>query len=307
VREDQVRSMVRRVVYRTLGRSQPSPDPHARNPVVESATVSQPNRLIFDKSVTEPQIRRLVSESDVASVERDGMLEIPSGALVTPLARQLAMERNVALRTHSQDKANSPQSPYHPRTPRNPQKSQNSHSPHAPHNSQNAGAVAGLRRSSTPATQKMVAIGSDHGGYDLKESLKRSLAEWGYEIVDCGTVSTESVDYPDYAYAVAQMVANGSAWLGVMIDGAGIGSCMVANKVPGVRASMCYDQATAINSREHNNANLLTLGAGLIGSDLAKSILKTWLETSFAGGRHAKRVDKLGDIERRYLRSAVAA
>jgi ribose 5-phosphate isomerase B len=173
---------------------------------------------------------------------------------------------------------------------------------HSPHNPRNTGEGSGIRNSSS---QKNVAIGADHGGYELKENLKRCLSEWGYVAVDCGTDSSESVDYPDYAFAVAQMVANGSAWRGVMIDGAGIGSCMAANKVPGVRASMCYDQATAMNSREHNNANLLTLGAGLIGTGLARSILKTWLETPFAGGRHAKRVDKICDIERRYLRSAV--
>ncbi len=271
--------------------------------MAEPATDSKPNRLV-SKSATEPRIRALVSESDVASVERDGTLDIPTGALVTPLARQVAMERNVALRAYSQQNSNSPQTPYHPRPPRDPQKSRNSH---RPHNSQNPGERSGMRNSSAPSNQKTIAIGADHGGYDLKESLKRSLAEWGYETVDCGTDSSESVDYPDYAFAVAQMVANGTAWLGVMIDGAGIGSCMAANKVPGVRASMCYDQATAINSREHNNANLLTLGAGMIGSGLAKSILKTWLEAPFAGGRHAKRVDKISDIERRYLRSTVPA
>ena len=242
--------------------------------MVKSATDTQPNRLVFDKSATERRTRRLVSESAVASIERDGVLEIEAGALVTPLARQAALERNVELRTRA---------------------------------TKNGGESTGMRRSSAQASQKIVAIGADHGGYDLKESLKHSLIEWGYEIVDCGTVSTESVDYPDYALAVAQMVANESVSLGVMIDGAGIGSCMAANKVPGVRAGMCYDQATAINSREHNNANLLTLGASMIGSGLAKTILKTWLETPFAGGRHAKRVDKISDIERRYLRYAVLA
>ncbi len=294
MREDQVRGMVRRVVYRTLGKSQPSTDSRAKKSVAGPATETQPNRLA-SKPATGMRIRTLVAESDVASVARDGTLDIPAGALVTPLAREMAMERNVALRTHGQHNA------------RGQHNSRNALSLHTPHNSQVAGEGSGMKSSRTPPTQMTVAIGADHGGYDLKESLKQSLAGWGYETVDCGTTSTESVDYPDYALAVAQMVANGSAWLGVMIDGAGIGSCMAANKVPGVRASMCYDQATAINSREHNNANLLTLGAGLIGSGLAKSILKTWLETPFAGGRHAKRVDKIGDIERRYLRSAVPA
>ena len=153
----------------------------------------------------------------------------------------------------------------------------------------------------------MVAIGADHGGYELKETLKRRLSEWGYEARDCGTDGADSVDYPDIAVAVAQLVANGTAWRGVMIDGAGIGSCMTANKVPGIRASMCYDQTTAVNSRDHNNANVLTLGAGLLGVGLARSILKTWLETPFGGGRHARRVDKISDVERRYARTGALA
>jgi len=145
---------------------------------------------------------------------------------------------------------------------------------------------------------KIVAIGADHGGFQLKETLKGFLAESGYSVVDCGTDNTDSVDYPDIARAVAEQVRAGSAWRGIMIDGAGIGSCMAANKVPGVRAAMCYDYATAYNSREHNNANLLTLGAGLIGSSLAKQILSTFLETEFGGGRHARRVDKIMEIEK---------
>lgn len=145
---------------------------------------------------------------------------------------------------------------------------------------------------------KIVAIGADHGGFQLKETLKGFLAENGYSVVDCGTNSTDSVDYPDFARAVAEQVRSGSAWRGIMIDGAGIGSCMAANKVPGVRAAMCYDYATAYNSREHNNANLLTLGAGLIGSSLAKQILGTFLETEFGGGRHARRVEKIMAIEK---------
>ncbi len=143
----------------------------------------------------------------------------------------------------------------------------------------------------------IVAIGADHGGYPLKEILKEFLQEKGYQVIDCGTNSTESVDYPDFAQSVAQHIADGSAWRGIMIDGAGIGSCMAANKVPGVRAAMCYDYATAFNSREHNNANLLTLGAGLIGANLAKQITTTFLETEFGGGRHARRVDKIMAIE----------
>ncbi len=149
----------------------------------------------------------------------------------------------------------------------------------------------------SPAERNTVAIGADHGGYPLKETLKVFLEEKGFQVIDCGTGSTESVDYPDFARAVAQQVAEGKAWRGIMIDGAGIGSCMAANKVPGIRAAMCYDHATASNSREHNNANLLTLGAGLIGANLAKQITTTFLETEFGGGRHARRVDKIMAIE----------
>jgi ribose 5-phosphate isomerase B len=145
---------------------------------------------------------------------------------------------------------------------------------------------------------KTIAVGADHGGFALKEELKIFLIEKGYQVLDCGTTNTESVDYPDFAKAVAEAVASGKAWRGMMVDGAGIGSCMAANKVPGVRAAMCYDYATAFNSREHNNANLLTLGAGLIGPNLAKQICSTFLETEFGGGRHARRVDKIMEIEK---------
>ena len=150
--------------------------------------------------------------------------------------------------------------------------------------------------------EKVIAIGSDHGGYKLKETLKTHLQSSGYPVIDCGTDSTESVDYPDFAYAVAELVSRGRAWRGIIVDGAGIGSCMAANKVPGIRAAMCYDQATAVNSREHNNANVLTLGAGLIGPNLARQIVDTWLTTAFGGGRHARRVDKIMAIEQKFSR-----
>ncbi len=151
---------------------------------------------------------------------------------------------------------------------------------------------------SAPAGQKVVALGADHGGFLMKENFKVFLEDKGFKVIDCGTNSTDSVDYPDFARAVAEQVASGFAWRGVMIDGAGIGSCMAANKVRGVRAAMCYDYATAYNSREHNNANLLTLGAGLIGPNLALQILTTFLETEFGGDRHTRRVDKIMEIEK---------
>jgi ribose 5-phosphate isomerase B len=150
--------------------------------------------------------------------------------------------------------------------------------------------------------KKIVAIGADHGGFELKEMLKNDLNSLGFDVMDVGTVSKEAVDYPDFAHAVAQSVSAGKAWRGIMIDGAGIGSCIVANKVPGVRAGMAYDVSSAINSREHNDTNVLTLGAGLIGVNLAKQIVKTWLTTEFGGDRHTKRVDKIKAVERQYLK-----
>jgi len=150
--------------------------------------------------------------------------------------------------------------------------------------------------------KKVVAIGADHGGYELKETLKTTLNELGFDVRDVGAYNKGAVDYPDFAHEVARMVSMDKAWRGIMIDGAGIGSCIVANKVPGVRAGMAYDYSSAVNSREHNDTNVLTLGAGLIGVNLAKQIVKVWLTTEFGGGRHAGRVDKIKAVEKQYLK-----
>jgi ribose 5-phosphate isomerase B len=205
--------------------------------------------------------KRVVDESDVRGLAPGTTLTVPRDALVTPLARQIALERRVSLQQGD------------PTPP-----------------------VA------SGPTDRRIAIGADHGGFALKEALKPHIQSLGYEVVDCGTHSSDPVDYPDIAYAVARLVAEGKCAAGIVVDGAGIGSCMVANKVPGVRAALCYDHATAVNSREHNHANVLTLGAGLIGTNLAKQIVTDWLATPFGTGRHAKRVEKIVDIERRYLR-----
>lgn len=143
-----------------------------------------------------------------------------------------------------------------------------------------------------------VAVGGDHGGFPLKERIAFRLKEQGYAVTDCGTDSTDAVDYPDIAAAVASQVASGSCDVGIVIDGAGIGSAMAANKVHGVRAALCYDVSTARNAREHNHANVLTLGAGLIGDALAWQITQEFLATPYGGGRHARRVDKINDLER---------
>lgn len=153
--------------------------------------------------------------------------------------------------------------------------------------------------SHTDETQS-VAIGADHGGYPLKEKIGFHLKERGFDVHDCGTSSSEAVDYPEFAHAVARLVADGVCRFGIIVDGAGIGSCIVANKVPGVRAALCYDLSSARNSREHNHANVLTLGAGLIGTNLALQIVDEWLATDWAGGRHERRVGMIDEIDRRY-------
>lgn len=241
--ESRVRDMVRRVVYRTLGR--------------ESGDTPEPKRP-------------LITELDVRDLPFRSELPIPEGALVTPLARQVAMDRQITF-------VEQPSKP----------------------------SPVGGQNPANPAEQvgQVVAIGADHGGFEMKGVLIEYLRELGFSVVDCGTGGAESVDYPDFAFAVAHMVGQGEARRGILVDGAGIGSCMAANKVPGVRAAMCYDLSTAINSREHNDANVLTLGAGLIGGNLARQIVKTWLETPAGGGRHARRVSKIMDIERRFLKS----
>jgi ribose 5-phosphate isomerase B len=150
--------------------------------------------------------------------------------------------------------------------------------------------------------RKLIAIGADHGGFELKETLKAELSGMGMDVNDVGTFSKAPVDYPDYAHEVAKQVSLGKAWRGIIIDGAGIGSCIVANKVPGVRAGMAYDYTSAVNSREHNDTNILTLGAGLIGVNLAKQIVKTWLSTEFGGDRHARRIEKITKVEKLYFK-----
>lgn len=233
--EKRIKELVRRVVYRTVGRS--------------------------------PTRRRasLVTQADVLAAPERSAMRIPADALLTPLARQEAMDRRIRLEREGAD------SRY------------------------------GGRDTESPP-ERTVALGADHGGFRLKEALKGWLEELDLRVLDCGAYSTESVDYPDLALAVASLVSQGRAGRGILVDGAGIGSCMVANKVPGVRAALCYDQATAINSREHNHANVLTLGAALIGEGLARQIVSTWLSTSAGEGRHARRVEKVMQVERRFLK-----
>ena len=161
-----------------------------------------------------------------------------------------------------------------------------------------------VRRASRRGSKasKLIAVGADHGGFQMKEELKVLLSELGHKVQDFGAYSEEAVDYPDFAHAVARAVANGSSDLGIMIDGAGVGSAMTANKVPGVRAAACYSVEVARNSREHNDANLLTLGSKTINSKQMRDIVMTWLSTEITEERHRKRVAKIDAIQRQYQR-----
>ena len=204
----------------------------------------------------------VITVDDMRNIPPGGVLSLPPGAIVTDAARELAEANQI-----------------------------------------NLVELSPVIVTPGPTNRPVIAIGSDHGpSFPMKEALKPYLEELGYAPLDCGTYTLDSVDYPDIAYAVAKQVANSTAWRGIIIDGAGIGSCMAANKVPGIRAALCYNQAMAHNSREHNNANVLTLGAGMIGLNLARQIIKIWLNTNFGGGRHQRRVNKITDIEQRFLK-----
>ena len=161
-----------------------------------------------------------------------------------------------------------------------------------------------VRRASRRGSKasKLIAIGADHGGFRMKEELKGVLADLGHRVQDFGAYSEDAVDYPDFAHAVARAVADGSSDLGIMIDGAGVGSAMTANKVPGVRAAACYSVDVARNSREHNDANVLTLGSKTINNKQMRDIVMTFLSSEISEERHRKRVAKIDAIQRQYQR-----
>src|SRR6202171_4927404 len=213
-------------------------------------------------------MKPVLTAADLDRVAEGGEVTVTQETLITPLARDEAERRGITLRMISSREQ------------------------------EDSASVLGKPTSSEDSA-RVVAIGADHGGFELKEQLKAHLRDWGYKVLDLGTDSTAAVDYPDFAEAVANAVARGDAWLGVVVDSAGIGSSIAANKVAGARAALCYDRATARNSREHNDTNVLSLGAKLISPEAAREILAIWLSTPFAGGRHQRRVDKIRGIEER--------
>jgi len=215
-------------------------------------------------------MRPVITAEDVQSAAHNTEFEIPENAIITHLAREEAERRGITFRVVVKNAEDN--------------------------RSTSSGVTSGA---SVEKSARVVAIGADHGGFELKEVLKNYLRDWGYRVLDLGTGNTEAVDYPDFAEAVGKAVARGEAQLGIVLDSAGIGSSIAANKVPGVRAALCYDRATARNSREHNDANVLTLGAKLLPPEAAREITAVWLSTPFAGGRHQRRVDKIRSIEER--------
>ncbi|MFN2400095.1 MAG: ribose 5-phosphate isomerase B [Gemmatimonadaceae bacterium] len=212
--------------------------------------------------------RRAITEREVRQAARDGVRSVDvRGAVVTPSAKDAARALKIELVAGSAAM-------------------------------QPASSLANAPAAESPrASAISIAIGADHGGVALKEILLARLRELGHKVIDLGTQGTEPVDYPDFAIAVAREVAAGRAQAGIAVDGAGIGSCMAANKIRGIRAAMCHDVTTATNAREHNNANMLTLGGGLIGPRLAVAIMETFIRTGFTGGRHAPRVAKIDALD----------
>jgi len=146
-------------------------------------------------------------------------------------------------------------------------------------------------------TVRRIAIGSDHTGFRIKNVISKILSEKGYEIIDVGTYDEKSCDYPDFAFAVARKVRENEVKFGIIIDATGIPSSITANKLKGIRAATCYNEFSTSSAREHNNANILVLGAKSLGEETIKSILETWLNTKFGGGRHQRRLNKITEIE----------
>lgn len=213
--------------------------------------------------------KQLITERHVLEAAATGLklLEHDPKAIVTALARDAAREKGVELVPVLKSRMD-------------------------------AGAVP--ERQDVPL--RTIALGADHGGFEFKQDMKRRLTDAGWTVVDVGTDSSRPVDYPEFAHAVARQVIDGRCRLGVMIDGVGVGSAMACNKVPGIRAACAASEFAAWNARAHNDANILTLGSRVLGIEVGWRIVQTFLETDFEGGRHAQRVDKVRDIQARYLR-----
>ncbi len=258
-----LKSLVKRVVGRVMaerGRERPVHAPGTARPAGVHVTIEREGGAVRPaQDESSAPARRgsvLISASDLAAVADGTVFAVPSGAIVTDLAREEAWRRRIRFE----------------------------------------------ERATNERGRMKIAIGADHGGFKLKGELIDALRGVGHDVIDVGTRDESPVDYPDFARAVAELVARGDAHLGVVVDGAGIGSAMAANKVPGARAANCWDEATARNAREHNYANVLTLGSKHLGAEAARKVLKTFLATAEGEERHGRRVAKITEIERRATR-----
>lgn len=209
--------------------------------------------------------KSIITETDLLGLGSGEMLLISENARLTPLAEDIIRQRSIKI-TRRQLRLS--------------------------HSSSKASATR----------SKLIAVGADHGGYKMKQELISFLAQLGHRIRDCGTDSEKPVDYPDIAHAVAKLVSEASVDLGIIIDGAGVGSAMAANKVPGVRAAACYSVEVAKNSREHNDSNVLTLGSKTISVDQMREVVGAWISSEITEERHKHRVAKIIALERHYGR-----
>ncbi|NPV10766.1 MAG: ribose 5-phosphate isomerase B [Ignavibacteria bacterium] len=209
-------------------------------------------------------MKKLITEADVLKLVRQGLKElyIDENTILTPSAKDVIIREKIELRNIQLKQLSSDSS-------------------------------------ASKNLVKTIAIGSDHTGFKVKKELINFLSSQGFQVIDVGTNSEQSCDYPDFAYAVAFAVKNNQAERGIVIDATGIPSAMVANKVKGIRAAVGYNEYAIKSSREHNNSNVLSLGARVFDVEILKSFISLWLQTDFEGGRHQKRLDKITDIENR--------
>lgn len=223
--------------------------------------------------------RKLIAESDVLAAAGKGMraLAVEPGTIVTPSARDAAARLKVDLVPAGSAGGST---------------------------TSMESVVVHESEGSRGQHAKTIALGCDHGGFALKGIVRRHLLDLGWTVADVGTHAEQPCDYPDFAYAVAVMVSSGQAEKGIMIDSVGVASAMVCNKVPGIRAAAAFSELSARSSREHNDANVLTLGGKVLGPEAARMIVTVWLETWFGGGRHKARVDKISEIERRFSKGS---
>ncbi len=263
-----LRSIARRAALRALAEPDRVPERNWVRVLAGSGNRPYSTQSSIAEQAIRARTRPWVTEECLVGLQPGTRHEVDSNARITPQAQQWAHERGIAL------------------VPRG-----------------SGGAAHGVH-GHDPAT---VAVGSDHGGFALKAHLIGTLRELGFQVLDQGTRDERSVDYPDYAQSVAECVAQGRTMLGVCIDGAGIGSCMVAAKVPGVLPANCWNVASAQNAREHNHANVLCLGAGHLTRGQADDILRAFLQTSVGPGRHARRMTKTLAIEASYSHSGRAS